>query len=86
MNNRSIRRVPATLTALDGRVFHVQLDVTTVALLGQNGIEDEAIARVELASSNVPDGEYMLDYFCFSQHSEAVRVEHGVLLTWAVAG
>jgi hypothetical protein len=26
MKNRSVRRIPATLTALDGRVFHVQLD------------------------------------------------------------
>jgi len=60
-------------------VWNIWLNVTTAALYGQRGIEDEAIARVELASDRVPDGEYVLDYFCFQPHHKSVRVRYGVL-------
>ena len=58
----------------------VQLDVMTVELRGQMGVEDEAVARVSLATSGIPDGEYVLDYFCFQSRRSPVRIENGEFL------
>jgi hypothetical protein len=77
--NKRFRQIAGSLTQQDGGVQNVRLNVTTALLYGQRGIEDEAIARVELGSGGVPDGEYVLDYFCFQPHHKLVRVQHGIL-------
>lgn len=76
---RNIRRVDGALSR-GGSAWNVELDVTTVELPGQQGVEDEAVARVALVTRDIPNGEYLLDYFCLSQHTERVRVQDGMLL------
>jgi hypothetical protein len=77
--SKRLRQVEGTLTDKGGGLRRVQLNVTTAVLSGSHGVEDEAIARVEIGSGSVPDGEYVLEYFCFQQHREPVRVKYGVL-------
>jgi hypothetical protein len=77
MATPNLRRIEGTLTK-DGRVWNIELEVITVGP-GQ-GIEDEAVARVELLTKNIPNGEYTLDYFCFQHHHQHACVEDGVFL------
>jgi len=77
---RNIRRVDGKLSMRDGSAWNVELDLSTVELPGQHGVEDEAIARVALVTRGIPNGEYLLDYFCFAHHTERVRVQDGKLL------
>ena len=69
---RRIVRVPGTLISKSGNTWRVDLEVTTVGLYGQSGIEDERIWKLEIARYNAPDGEYMLDYFLLKNRSEYV--------------
>jgi hypothetical protein len=76
--SRRVIRVPGTLTSTCGDTWPVDLEVTTVAVHGRGGTEDEKIWKIELGFCNVPDGEYVLDYFLSKDRSEYVRVENGV--------
>lgn len=75
-----IRRVTGWLAVDSGESIAVPLDVTTVELRGQRGVEDEAVSRIQLASGEIPDGDYTLDYFCFKPYRVPIRVEYGVLV------
>jgi hypothetical protein len=79
MTTRTMKRIAGRLSMKDGRARNVQLDVETVELRGDHGVEDEAVARVDLATPEVPDGEYILDYFCFKPYSQRARVRNGEL-------
>ena len=48
--------------------------MTVAELPSDEGVKVAAISRVELASADIPDGDYVLEYFCFKPHSESVRV------------
>jgi hypothetical protein len=67
------------------RILHeVELVIVTKQLLGQSGVEDEAISEIKLAqSSPVPDGgPYMLRYvFKGKQHEDKVRIKLGTLIS-----
>ena len=75
---RRIVRVPGTLSSKCGDIFRVDLEVTTIGLHGQSGIEDERIWKLKIARCHAPDGEYVLNYFLLKNRSEYVRVEKGV--------
>src|ERR1700751_662013 len=75
---RRIIRVPGTLSSKCGDIWRVDLEVTTIGVHRQSGIEDERIWKLEIAPCNVPDGEYILGYFLLTNRTEYVRVENGV--------
>jgi hypothetical protein len=79
MGGRVIQ-VPGVLTSKCRDTWHVELSVTTVSVYVRPGIENERVRKVELDSTSAPDGEYMLEYFFFSDRTEYVRVENGALL------
>lgn len=71
--------VEVKLSASSGQTLRVQLNLTIAQLDGAQGVEDEAVSHVELATF-VPDGDYDLDYFYFKAIRSRVRVSGGVLL------
>ena len=75
---RRIVRVPGTLSSKCGHTWRVDLEVTTVGIHEQSGIQDERIWKLEIARCDAPDGEYTLHYFLLKNRSEYVRVENGV--------
>ena len=77
---RNIRRVDGRLSKRDGSAWNVELEVSTVELRGQQGVEDETVSRVALVTRGIPNGAFVLNYFCFKQRIENVRVENGMLL------
>jgi len=72
-------KTEGTLSNRSGDVYPVWLNLTVAALHGETGIEDEMVSRVELAS-DVPDGEYMLDYFYRKPFHGLMRVRFGALV------
>ncbi|HEY6126613.1 MAG TPA: hypothetical protein VIW23_00375 [Candidatus Acidoferrum sp.] len=76
---KNIERIEGTLTEKGGRVWHIELRVTIAVLEGPHGVECEEVARLELDSS-VPDGEYILDYFCLKHRTRSVRVKLGAFV------
>lgn len=76
--SKRVVRITGTLVRESKRI-RVPLNVTVAELPSDGGVKIAAVSRVELASTDIPDGDYMLQYFCFKPHSELVRVKHGVL-------
>lgn len=77
--SKRMERIQGTLTAKGGSVQRVNLNATIAELRGQNGIEDETVARIEL-DSPVPDGDYSLSYHHGKPHIQQVVVKHGMLV------
>lgn len=74
--------IAGTLSSTVGDVFPVSLRLTTKSLFDEGAaIVDRAIDRVDLVGSEVPDGEYVLEYFLGKPFHEHVRIKLGVL--WA---
>jgi len=67
------------------KILHeIELVIATKQLLGQGGVEDEAISEIRFAHrSPVPDGgPYVLRYvFKGRQHEDKVRVKLGTLIS-----
>ncbi len=78
MSNR-IDTIEGTLVEPSGGARQVRLIATIAELRGQHGIEDEHIARIELASP-VPDGDYSLSYHHGKPYNQRVAVKHGMLI------
>jgi hypothetical protein len=78
--SKNLRHIEGKLLRPDGETLDVPLAVITVELRGQHGVEAEAVSEVRLASRNVPDGDYTLEYFCFEPHRSPIKVQHGVLV------
>jgi hypothetical protein len=74
-----------TGTLLDQqKILHeIELIIVTKQLLGQSGMEDEAISGIKLANrSPVPEGLYKLRYvFKGRQYEDSVRVKLGTLIS-----
>jgi hypothetical protein len=76
--SQRIESLQGSLTHQDGSIRRVALRATVIDLRG-HGVEDEAVARVDLRSE-APDGDYRLEYFYLKAYSASVRVRHGILL------
>jgi hypothetical protein len=76
-----VKQITGTLSSEGGEELRVGLAIDTVELPGEHGADDEAISEVRLATGGIPDGDYMLEYFCFRPHRESVRVKYGVLVS-----
>lgn len=79
-----VEMVDGTLSRKDGSIIRVRLRLTTQSLMGQHGVDDKMVSETELASSRVPDGEYILEYFYLKPHREAVTVHLGQLISRGV--
>jgi hypothetical protein len=80
MSKTKVVRITGTL-ARDGRGgFQVPLTASVVELWDNGRIAEAEVSHVELASSNVPDADYTLEYFYMRPYREAVRVQGGVLV------
>jgi len=77
--SKRVVRITGTLVRESKRI-RVPLNVTVAELPSDGGVKVADISCVELASDNIQDGDYLLQYFCFRPHSELVRVKHGVLV------
>lgn len=74
----NVKRIDGTLSGSGEDVIKVSLDITpAAALMGQAGVEDEAVERAELVSRNIVDGDYVLDYFFYKHYRQPVRVTNG---------
>ena len=69
-----------TMTGTGGDVYSVSLRATIAELHGSMGIEDQEIARIELIDQ-IPDGNYILEYFYLKPFHGQVRVVNGSLLS-----
>jgi hypothetical protein len=69
--------VEGKLTRASGNIRNVELNVITREL---SGGEDEIVYQAVLVSADVPDGDYILEYFCFGSHRDPVRVKYGRLV------
>jgi hypothetical protein len=80
MNTR-FEIVEGKLTSDTGSEIRVRLRLTVQELLGQNPTPDDVtVSWRELIGGNVPDGNYMLEYFYLKRYIEPVRVHSGQLL------
>lgn len=59
--------------------IRVPLKVTVSELPSDGGSKIAAVSHIELASADIPDGDYLLEYSCFKLHNELVRVKRGIL-------
>jgi hypothetical protein len=69
--------VQGKLTSTAGDIRRVELNVSTREL--PSG-EDEAVIKTVLVSTDIPDGDYILEYHCFGFHHDKVRVKFGRLV------
>jgi hypothetical protein len=76
--SRIVRRIEAKLSSTGGDVYPVELVATVAQLHGNAGIEDQAVAGVELLDW-VPNGEYVLEYSYVKPFRGRVRVLNGSL-------
>jgi hypothetical protein len=83
--SKRVVRITGTLVR-DGKRIRVPLNVTVAELPADEGVKVAAISRVELASADIPDGDYTLEYFCFDRHNEPVQVKHGVFVARQTKG
>jgi hypothetical protein len=72
-----LHRVEGKLTSGSGEVRSVALEITTRELPGG---DDVARVQTVLRSADVPDGDYVLEYFCFGFDKSRVRVNDGIFL------
>jgi hypothetical protein len=68
------------LTSTSGDIHAVDLHVTIQSLAGADGIESETVSKIELLSRDVPDGDYVLEYFYLKPTHRYVQVKHGELI------
>lgn len=79
MGDRTIAPINGTLATHRGQEHLVELEVTTVQTSEEQPIAAQAIRRVRLLSSDVPDGEYLLAFSFFKPYCERVRVQGGMI-------
>lgn len=71
--------IEGTLSTRSGDAYPIWLNLAIAELPGETGIQDDTISCVELVS-DVPDEEYMLDYFYLTPFHGSVRVRFGALV------
>lgn len=76
---RRIEEIDGMLTTQGGDVLRVRLAATVAEVLGSTAVEAEEISRLELLT-DVPDGEYVLDYFYARPRRDRVCVRFGRFL------
>jgi hypothetical protein len=81
MSQRMIS-VAGMMTSSGGDLYHVRLKAAVVELPEPYEVEDAQIARLDLATgvSNLPDGDYILEYFYRKPFNGNVRIKSGRLM------
>ncbi len=80
---KRIRQIAAVLRDSAGAKLPICLKVTTLALSDSATVVDEAVVEVSLASGNIPDGNYVLEYSCLGSFRGSVRIKYGTLISAA---
>jgi hypothetical protein len=75
----TFKSVTGTLSSASGDICAVNLHLT-VQSFAVNGIESETVSKIELLSRDVPDGDYVLEYFYLKSIRCDVQVKHGELI------
>ena len=81
MSQRMIH-IAGMMTSSGGDLYHVWLKAGVAELPGPYEVEDAQIARLDLATgvSNLPDGDYILEYFYRKPFFGNARVKSGRLV------
>jgi hypothetical protein len=81
MSQRMIR-IAGLMTKPGGDLYPVWLQATVAELPEPYEVKDAQIARVDLATggSNLPDGDYILEYFYRKPFNGNARIKSGRLL------
>ncbi len=72
-----LHQVEGKLTSTGGDIQIVMLNVSTRVLPGGG---DEFPYETRLATTGIPDGDYVLEYHCLGFHRDLVRVKFGMLV------
>jgi hypothetical protein len=81
MTTTTFESVDGRMTNPSGDVRAVKLVLTIRELRGSSGVEDCSVVSHRLVTGNVPDGNYMLEYFCVKAYHERATVKHGALVS-----
>ena len=76
-----VRQIEAKLSGTSGDVWKVVFNATIAQHLGQRGLDDQNVADMQLATSGIPDGDYMIEYSDPKPFRGHVRVKNGVIVT-----
>ena len=81
MSQRMIR-IAGIMTNPGGDLYHVWLQAAVAELPGPYEVKDAQIARLDLATgvSNLPDGDYILEYFYRKPFNGNARIKSGRLV------
>jgi hypothetical protein len=73
--------VDGKLTHTDGSQRNVRLRLTTQSAMEGSRVIDKMVSETALMSSDVSDGDYVLEYFYLKAYRDPVRVRFGHLLS-----